>query len=113
MSVTQRPMSDPDETKVFAHGHVDVVKIGQATINRNTFEPGWRWSASVGPLVGAESCRVHHVGYVLSGRLGVETEDGDRAEIGAGEAYEIEPGHDGFVVGDEPVISIEFVGRVG
>jgi hypothetical protein len=112
MSVTHRPMADPDDLRTFDRGRVDVVKIGTATINRNTFEPGWRWSESVGPIAGTGSCQAHHVGVILSGRLGVETEDGHRAEIGPGEAYEIEPGHDGFVVGDEPVISIEFLGAV-
>jgi hypothetical protein len=113
MSVTHRPMDDPDDFTSFDRGRVDTVKIGAATINRNTFEPGWRWSESVGPIAGTASCRAHHVGVILSGRLGVETEDGGRAEIGPGEAYDIEPGHDGFVVGDEPVISIEFLGQVG
>jgi mannose-6-phosphate isomerase-like protein (cupin superfamily) len=112
MSVTRGPMSDPHEIKSFDRGHVDVVKIGTATINRNTFEPGWRWSTSVKPIAGTESCQAHHVGVILSGRLGVETDDGDGVEIGPGEAYEIEPGHDGWVVGDEPVISIEFLGSV-
>jgi hypothetical protein len=112
MSVTHRSMADPDETKTFERGHVDVVKIAAATLNRNTFEPGWRWSESVGPLAGTESCQAHHVGYILPGTLGVATADGGRAEIGPGEAYEIEPGHDGWVVGDEPVISIEFLGAV-
>jgi mannose-6-phosphate isomerase-like protein (cupin superfamily) len=101
-------MADPGEIKTFDRGHIDVVKIGAATINRNTFEPGWRWSTSVKPIAGTESCQAHHVGVILSGRLGVETEDGDGVEIGPGEAYEIEPGHDGWVVGDEAVVAVEF-----
>jgi hypothetical protein len=84
------------------------VSLGEFTISRFTFEPGWRWSTSVKPIAKTESCQVHHVGYLLSGRLHVATEDGGETEILAGDAYEIRPGHDGWVVGDQVVTSIEF-----
>src|SRR6266508_334547 len=79
----------PDETRTFDHGQVEVMKIGGAKI---------------------DSCQAHHVGYVLTGRLHVLSDDGGEAEIGPGEAYDIEPGHDGWVVGDEAVTSVEFSG---
>jgi hypothetical protein len=108
MGVTNKDLGSPDETMTFDHGQVEAVTIGESTIRRTTFEPGWRWSESVKPIAKTDSCQVHHVGYLLSGRLHVATEDGGDAEIGPGEAYEIRPGHDGWVVGDEAVITIEF-----
>lgn len=112
MAVTHKSMASPDGTKTFEGTLVQVVKIGDATVHRNTFQPGWRWSKNVGPTAQADRCHVHHVGYILSGTLRVASDDGNETEIGAGEAYEIQPGHDGWVVGDEPVMSIEFLGTV-
>jgi hypothetical protein len=109
MSVTDRRFDEPDETKTFEHGRAETVTFDGTRVTRNTFQPGWRWSTSVGPLMGTDSCQVHHIGYMLSGRLHVATEDGGDAEIVAGQTYEIQPGHDGWVVGDEPVISVEFL----
>ena len=109
MSVTDRRFDEPDETMTFEHGHSDMVTFDGTRLTRNTFEPGWRWSRSVGPLVGTDRCQVHHIGYLLNGRLHVATDDGGEAEIVAGQAYEIQPNHDGWVVGDDPVISVEFM----
>ena len=108
MGVTHKAVGIPDEIMTFEHGQVQVVKVGGFTIRLNTFEPGWRWSENIKPIATTDSCQVHHVGYLLSGRLHVATEDGADAEIAPGEAYEIQPGHDGWVVGDEPVMSVEF-----
>jgi uncharacterized cupin superfamily protein len=110
MGVTNRSFGSPDETMTFDHGRVQRVKIGESTISRFTFEPGWRWSESIKPIAKTDSCQFHHVGYILSGRLHVATNDGAEAEIGPGEAYEIQPGHDGWVVGEEAVMSVEFSG---
>ena len=110
MAVTNRDLDTPDETRTFDHGQVQLVKIGGTTIGRYTFEPGLKWSESVKPIAKTDSCQVHHVGYVLTGRLHVLADDGQEAELGPGEAYDIEPGHDGWVVGDEPVTSVEFTG---
>src|SRR3990172_10734794 len=101
MGVTNRGLESPDETRTFDRGQVQVVKIGETTIGRYTFEPGWRWSESVKPIAKTDSCQVHHIGYVLSGRLHVVTDDGGKAEVGPGEAYEIQPGHDAWVVRDQ------------
>jgi hypothetical protein len=108
MGVMSKDMGSPDETTRFDNGQVEVVKIAGSTIRRNTFEPGWRWSVNVGPIAGTDSCHVHHVGYLMSGRLHVMAEDGGEAEIRPGEAYDIQPGHDGWVVGDEAVVAVEF-----
>jgi mannose-6-phosphate isomerase-like protein (cupin superfamily) len=110
MSVTNRSLESPDETRTFDLGQVQVVKIGDTTIGRYAFEPGWRWSESVKPIAKTESCQAHHIGYVLSGRLRVKTDDGGETEIGPGEAYEVQPGHDAWVVGDEAVRLVEFTG---
>src|SRR5437879_5137412 len=79
MSVTNRSLESPDETRTFDHGQVQVVKIGDTTIGRYSFEPGWRWSESVKPIAKTDSCQAHHVGYILSGRLHVKTDDGGEA----------------------------------
>lgn len=109
MGVTNRNVDGPDETVRFDIGQIQLVKIGESTIKRSTFPPGWRWSVNAKPVVKTDSCQVHHVGYLISGRLHVATNDGADVEIGPGEAYEIQPDHDGWVVGDEPVVSVEFV----
>jgi hypothetical protein len=108
MSVMNKDMASPDDTMTFENGQAQRVKIGNFTITRFTFEPGWRWSKSIKPIAKTDSCQARHVGYILSRTLHVATEDGGEAEFGAGQAYEIQPGHDGWVVGDEPVRSVEF-----
>jgi hypothetical protein len=109
MGATSKRFDDPDEAKTFERGKIRTVKIGGSTIKRASFEPGWRWSESIGSMTNMDSCPVHHVGYILSGTLHVKTDDGQEAEFGAGEAYEIQPGHDGWVVGDQTMESVEFL----
>jgi hypothetical protein len=110
MGVTNKSLRSPDDTITFDHGQVQVVKVGESTIRRSTLEPGWRWSQSIKQIAKTDSCQVHHVGYILSGKLHVATNDGGEAEISPGEAYDIRPGHDGWVVGEEAVTSVEFSG---
>ena len=98
----------PDETRKPDKTQVDVVRMGGNTAARVTLQPGWRWSECIKPVVGTESCQVRHVGVVHSGRMHVSHEDGTEGEIGPGEAYVIEPGHDAWVVGDEPMVGFEF-----
>ena len=112
MAVTHTSMASPDETTTFDGTVFQVVKLGGATVTRNTFQPGWRWSKNVGSVAKADLCQVHHVGYVVSGTLHVKTNDGHEDEFGPGDAYEIQPGHDGWVVGDQPLTSVEFLGTV-
>ncbi len=100
----------PDETREFEKGRFDVVKMGDMVIGRASYEPGWKWSVHVGPQIGAKSCEVDHVGLVVSGRVGVRMDDGREMELEAGDLYAIGPGHDSWVVGDEPYVSLHFMG---
>jgi hypothetical protein len=101
----------PDETRAPDKTQVDVVRLGDTTAARFAFEPGWKWSECVKPVVGTDSCQVRHVGVVQSGRLAVRHEDASEAEVGPGQAYVIEPGHDAWVVGDERFVALEFESR--
>ena len=102
--------SEPDERVNFELGHTDLVTIGPLTVGREVEEPGWRWSTHVRPIAGTERCEYHHVGFQVSGRLMVETRDGEVGEIGPGDLYNTAPGHDSWVVGDEPSVRIVFQG---
>jgi len=101
----------PDEIRRVEKAHIELVELGELTIGRAIFEPGWRWSEHVKPIVGTESCQVHHLGYVVSGHLHIEMTDGASMDVMGGEAFEIPPGHDAWVIGDEPWISVDWAGR--
>jgi quercetin dioxygenase-like cupin family protein len=100
----------PDESRSFEKGKFEAIQIGGMTLGRAIYEPGWKWSEHVGPTVGASSCQVSHVGMVLSGRAKVLMDDGTEFEISAGDVFAIEPGHDSWVTGDEPYVSLHFLG---
>jgi class 3 adenylate cyclase len=100
--------SDPIETRTFPNGHVDVVRLDDVVVGRMWFEPGWRWSNDIRPRAGTERCMNHHLGVTLQGRLRVEMPDGTEMEIGPGDVFEIPPGHDAWVVGDGPWVSVDF-----
>jgi quercetin dioxygenase-like cupin family protein len=89
-------------------GTVEVVGVGDITVSRLTFQPGWRWSEHAKPIVGGDSCQTHHHGFVTSGRLVVRMNDGSQEEFGPGDVWIIPPGHDAWVVGDESVVALEF-----
>jgi hypothetical protein len=102
----------PDETRTPPKTRVDVVRTDVGTTAaRLAFEPGWRWSECVKRVVGTGRCEVHHVGFIQSGRMQVAHQDGTELELGPGQAYEILPGHDAWVVGDEPCVAVEFAAR--
>ncbi|MCA1822860.1 MAG: cupin domain-containing protein [Mycobacteriales bacterium] len=106
--IEKKNIDSADETRKFAgHGQLDVVTVGEFTVGRGTFEPGWRWSNDVKPIAGTDSCQSNHKTYVLSGRLRVTMQDGSSAEIGAGDVAIIPAGHDAEVLGDEPCITLE------
>jgi uncharacterized cupin superfamily protein len=108
-SVEIKNFDSPDETRPFeGKGEAKVVQVAGTTIGRGTFEPGWRWSSNVKPIAGTDSCEVSHLGYVLSGRMRVEMDDGSDAEVGPGDVFAIPPGHDAEVVGDEPCEMVDF-----
>jgi hypothetical protein len=102
----------PDETRTPAKTRVDVVRTaGGATAARLVFEPGWKWSECVKPVAGTDRCQVHHVGFIQSGTMHVLHDDGTELELGPGKAYEILPGHDAWVVGEEGCVAFEFESR--
>jgi hypothetical protein len=101
-------LDTPQETRTFPHGEVQLVTVGGSVVGRFTFEPGWRWSTSVKPIVGTDRCDNHHVGYALSGRMHVVDGADVATEIGPGEAYDIAPGHDAWIVGDDTFVGLEF-----
>lgn len=103
--------SSPDEVrKPDPTATVEVVKVAGGEIGRYTFQPGWRWSTHIKPVVGGDSCQVEHIGYLVSGKMGVQCDDGGTGEVLPGSVYRIPPGHDGWVIGDEPVVVVEFQG---
>ncbi len=106
-SLQKKSLDSPDETRTFENGKVGVITLGDFTASRLVLEPGWRWSENVKPIAGTDSCQVPHTGYHVSGRLRVRMDDGTEEEVGPGEAYMIPPGHDAWVVGDEPVVSVD------
>jgi class 3 adenylate cyclase len=100
----------PDEV-VSVSGHTSqVVTLGDAYVAWSIAQPGWRWSKDAKPLIGTSSCQIHHQGVVVSGYLQISSDEGVQRTIGPREAFDIEPGHDGWVVGDEPCVFIEFHG---
>jgi hypothetical protein len=105
-----KKLDAPDETRSFDKGKLDVVNVTGVTIGRATFEPGWKWSDCVKPIVGTDSCETLHTGYVVSGRINIAMDDGTEHEFGPGDAYRIEPGHDAWVVGNEPYVGLDFTG---
>ncbi len=107
-----RSFSKPDEVRTIPRGKIELIDIGGRTIGRATVEPGWRWSTSVKPMVKTDSCQGAHFQYVVSGTMMVEMEDGTRIECRAGDVAFIPPGHDAWVVGNEPVVAVDFEGMV-
>ncbi|TDD25455.1 cupin [Kribbella turkmenica] len=108
MPIHSKSFEEPDERRSPEKTTVDVVKLPGASVARITFQPGWRWSECIRPVVGGESCQVRHVGTLISGEMEVVHDDGAKAHVTRGIAYVIEPGHDAWVVGDEPVVGLEF-----
>lgn len=100
----------PDETRTFDKGRMDIVTLGSTTVGRATFEPGWRWSQSLGPMMGTDSCEAPHLAYVVSGRIHVEMDDGTSSDASAGDLVHIAPGHDAWIVGNEPCVLVDYEG---
>jgi quercetin dioxygenase-like cupin family protein len=109
--ITRRSFDSPDEVREMnGMGQVALVNTDDGVVGRATFEPGWRWSEHVKPIAGTESCQAPHVGYQVSGRMGIRLDDGEEMEFGPGDFIVIPPGHDGWVIGDEPVVTIDWSG---
>jgi hypothetical protein len=105
---TTKSFSTPDEQRSPPNTVVDVVHLGSHAVARFTFQPGWRWSTDVAPVAGTDSCQARHVGSVQSGTLHVIHDDGSQMDVTVGDAYVIEPGHNAWVVGEEPAVLVEF-----
>jgi len=110
LEVILKRFEQPDEIRTFEKGKFEVVRLGGMTIGRATYEPGWKWSEHVGRAAGAKSCTVEHVGMVLSGCATAAMDDGRVIEMKAGDVFYIAPGHDSWVVGNEPYVSIHLMG---
>jgi hypothetical protein len=110
LEVTLRRFDQPDETRTFSKGKFELVQIGGMTIGRASYDPGWKWSVDVGAPDGLKSCKVEHVGLVISGRAVAAMDDGRIVEAGPGDLFYIAPGHDSWVVGDQPYVSLHFAG---
>jgi len=110
MDTILKRFENPDETRTFPKGKFEIVRIGGMVIGRATYEPGWRWSEHVGAQTGSAACEVEHVGIVVSGKAVAAMTNGPVYELKAGDLFYIPPGHDSWVVGDEPYVSIHLMG---
>jgi class 3 adenylate cyclase len=108
--VLRKSVNEPDEVVEFPNVRTEIVHLGDLTVGRFVNQPGWRWSEHVRPTVGGELCQIRHVGFIVSGRLGIDFADGSSVVFGPGDVFEIPPGHDGYTVGDEAVVQIEWSG---
>jgi uncharacterized cupin superfamily protein len=111
MSTTvKKNLHKPDEVREFPKGRLEVVKVGDLTFGKATFQPGWKWSEHVKPIAKTSSCQVNHNGLVLSGRMRIRMDDGSETEIGPGDVFVCPPGHDAWIIGDEPCVAYDFSG---
>ena len=110
LEVILKRFENPDETRTFPKGKFELIHLAGMTIGRATYEPGWRWSEHVGTAAGKKNCEVEHAGLVISGRATAAMTDGRIFELKAGDLFYVPPGHDSWVVGDEPYVSIHLMG---
>jgi hypothetical protein len=105
-----RRFADADEVREFPKGHADILKVGDADIGRLVLEPGWRWSNDLKPIAGTESCEAPHFQYHVSGKLAIRMDDGTEFTAEPGDITSLPSGHDAWVVGDEPVVVVDWFG---
>jgi hypothetical protein len=107
--VVSKSFDSPDETRPFADkGAAQVVNLGESSVLKGRFEPGWRWSEHLRPIAGTDTCQSPHLLYVVSGRMHVAMNDGTEGDVGPNDVARIEPGHDAWVVGEEPCVVVDF-----
>ena len=109
-AMEKKTLNSPDETRTFEKGKVELASLGGITFGRANLEPGWRWSESVKPIVKTEYCEAPHMSFHVSGRLRIRMADGTEQEFGPGDVGVVPPGHDAWVVGDDPVVIIDISG---
>ncbi len=112
MTLQTKNLDSPDDIRTFDNGQMQIVNVAGATIGRAVFQPGWKWSNDVKPIAKTDSCQAAHTGYVISGRMHVVMDDGTEGEAGPGDAVVIAPGHDAWILGDEPCVMIDWSGSV-
>lgn len=105
-----RSFQEPDETREFPHGRAEILKVGGGEVGRLVFQPGWRWSQDVKPVAGTASCEAPHFQYHVSGRLAIRMDDGTEFVAGPGDVTTLPSGHDAWVVGEEPVVTVDWFG---
>ena len=105
-----KSFGEPDETREFPNGRAEILSIGGAEVGRMTFEPGWRWSNDVKPIAGTDSCEAPHFQYHVSGQLAIRMDDGTEIVAGPATSPRCRSGHDAWVVGDEPVVVVDWYG---
>ena len=110
MKTEHKDLNAPDEVRTFGHGKVELINMDGGLIGRLTLEPGWRWSVDVKPIAGTEWCEAPHFQYQVSGRIGIKMEDGAEFETGPGEVSCLPKGHDAWVIGNEPVVLVDWYG---
>ncbi|GGK61079.1 cupin domain-containing protein [Nocardia camponoti] len=112
MSMVRKNFNSPEEIRPFEGdmGHLDLLTTEVGPVGRAVFEPGWRWSDHVKPIAGTDSCEAPHIGYCLSGHLHVEMDDGEAQDFGPGDLMVVPPGHDAWVVGEEPCVMLDWQG---
>lgn len=108
MKLESRTLETPDQQRESAHGVMNVVTLDAATVVQGVLQPGWRWSVDLQPSVGGDSCQVAHTSYIISGRFAIAMDDGAELEVGPGDAVTVPPGHDAWVVGDQPCLLLDF-----
>lgn len=104
---------EPEVTRDTPKAKLRLVTLGELTLGMHIFEPGWKWSTLMKPVIKTNTCDARHVGYMLSGRMGFHMADGTRLEVGEGDAFDIHPGHDAWTVGDTPAVFVDMVGVIG
>jgi class 3 adenylate cyclase len=112
-SIQRKSFDAPDDVRRFAKGSVSLVHLGSLTLGRGIIEPGFRWSTSLKPIQGTPSCQIHHLQIMVQGQFHVEMDDGESADFGPGDVMNVPPGHDVWVVGDEPVVVVDVLGNIG
>lgn len=112
-SIQRKSFDAPDDVRRFAKGSVSLVHLGSLTLGRGIIEPGFRWSTSLKPIQGTPSCQIHHLQIMVQGHFHVEMDDGESADFGPGDVMNVPPGHDVWVVGDEPVVVVDVLGNIG
>lgn len=110
VQLAKKNLGTPDKTTEFPHGRLEHVSLEDMALARITLQPGWKWSQDVQPQAKTESCQSHHIQYIISGRLMIAMDDGARTELQPGDFVLIPPGHDAWVVGDEPFVAVDFSG---